>query len=63
VTLDWDGSIVRLCRAGADENYDFADHTENGRIRLCIEAGSRQTAAWDTNGSRAAVPKKSRRVV
>ena len=30
-------------RAGAGGNYDFADDTENGRIRLCIDAGPRQT--------------------
>jgi len=27
-------------RAGAGGNYDWADDTENGRIRLCIDAGS-----------------------
>jgi len=30
-------------RAGAGGNYDWADHTENGRIRLCIDAGARRT--------------------
>ena len=55
-------------RAGAGENYDFADDTENGRIQLCSDAGSRQTviengtAAQDVGISRAAVPKNSRLV-
>jgi len=39
--LDWGGSIVRLFRAGAGENYDFADELQNSRILLCIHASSR----------------------
>ena len=55
-------------RAGAGGNYDFADDTENGRIRLCIDAGPRRTLIEKMNGrsgrgvSRAAVPKNSRLV-
>jgi hypothetical protein len=50
-------------RAAAGGNCDLADDTENGRIRLCIDAGSSQdselmgTAARETPASRAAVPK------
>ena len=53
---------------GAGGNYDFADDTENGRIRLCIDAGPRRTLIEKMNGrsgrgvSRAAVPKNSRLV-
>jgi hypothetical protein len=55
-------------RAAVGENYDLADDTENGRIRLCINAGSSPdsetmgTVARDAGVSRAAVPKKSRLV-
>ncbi len=55
-------------RAAVGENDDLADDTENGRIRLCIDAGSSPdsetmgTAARETPASRAAVPKKSRLV-
>ena len=55
-------------RAAVGGNYDFADDTENGRIRLCIDAGSSLdseimgTAARDTNAFGAVVPKKSRLV-
>jgi hypothetical protein len=30
-------------RAAVGGNYDLADDTENGRIQLCIDAGSRRT--------------------
>jgi hypothetical protein len=59
---------IRASPRRAGGNYDWADDTENGRIRLCIDAGSWRsmnemaTAARDAGVSRAAVPKKSRLV-
>jgi len=35
---------------GAGGNYDFADDAENGRIRLCIDAGSRRSLNEKRNG-------------
>src|SRR3954462_5502226 len=61
--LTWKRTARTHHRARAGGNYDWADHTENGRIRLCIDAGSwravneRGTAARDTGVSRTAVPK------
>jgi len=52
-------------RAGAGGDYDLADELQNGRIQLCIDAGSSLdtevmgTAARETPAPRAAVPKQS----
>ena len=35
--------MLRIIAPGLGGNYDLADDTENGRIRLCIDAGSRRT--------------------